>query len=226
MNSEFIKKICKYILTSLGTVYRSDDIENYNTPVTMESVYEGFGLEIIADDLPGKSNAMDYINEIRIFYREHLVFDSKNNRHVFGIWEDILKELYEKTPILVEERNEYLKRLDRCTQIIKTMVEPLMSKGVKKINDSISLHSYHKQSDYKVNNCGSYELEHHYAIYKDGNCVLHMIGETYSGLSLEYYIPGDWELEIFDYYKNFDDEQAKKDVEIGQEFLREIRSLK
>lgn len=229
------KNIAKEILLKLGYTYRTDNLLDDNEAVTETCEYRGYGLDIKACGLPGyvyedengglRSFIGNYIDEIIISYNDKKVFDSSSGIYKKGIWEDILKELYNKLYVLVAKKNENLKMQKHCLEIMDSIVLPLYYKKVSKVNDTININYYSKQSS-RVNNCGSYETDNHYEVVQNGKTVFHVVETSYKSYSIYSYTPGDWEKELKDYLIELELKRQEKDNNDGLEYIRQLRNLK
>lgn len=229
------KEMAKEIAFNLGTVYRSDDINDYNAPVTQDCSYDGYGLRIVAYDLPGyvfendhgglSDFIKDYMDKIRIRYKGKEVFDSADDTCINGIWEDVLTELYGKLDVLVRQKENRYQTREHCNELMKKVVMPLYYQNVRKINDSLKI-GYYTEESTRVNNCGSYETDYHYYVSKDNEKVLHVVESGVSNYSVYSYKPGYWEHELKDYLAELEVRKLEKAHSDGLNYIEQLRRLR
>ena len=203
------KDMAKEILFKLGSTYRTDSLLDENAPVTSACSYEGYGLKIVAYDLPGyvyvdmetgklQEFIKEYIDNISIRYKDERVFNSNMGIYKKGIWEDIFKELYNKLDVLTAKKEQDYRIREHCSKLLEDVIVPLHYRGVGKVNDSLRVRYYSEESC-RVNNCGSFETDYHYKVIKDGKEVFHAIETSWNKFSLYLYTPGSWEEELKNY---------------------------
>ena len=230
------KKMAKKILRGLGHTYRSDDLLDHNASVTEECLYSGYGLDIFAYDLPGYdyvdevngglSNLIDkYMDKIRICFKDKKVFDSDSEFYQKGIWEEVFKELYNKSDILIAEKKEKYKTGMHCIKIIDNIILPLCYKNIRKVNDTINIKYYTEQSS-RVNNCGSFENDYHYKVVKDGKTVFHAVEVSWDRYSIISYTPGTWESELKNYLVELEKQDQQKEYNDGLEYIKQLKKIK
>ena len=224
------------ILFKLGYTYRTDSLLDDNAPVTSACAYNGYGLNIVAYDLPGyvyedsetgklQEFIKKYMNNIKIEYKGKKVFDSSKEIYKEGIWEDVFKELYDKLDVLTAKKEADYRRREHCSKLIKDVIMPLHYKGVGMINDSLRLHYYSEESC-RVNNCGSFETDYHYTVLKDGKEVFHAVETSWAHFSMYSYIPGDWENELKNHLVKIKVAEQEKDYNDGLEYINQLKKIK
>lgn len=229
------KEMAKEILFELGKVYRTDDVNNDNEGVTQSCSYSGYGLKIEAYDLPGyvfedghnglQDFIKKYMDKIIIKYKDKYVLDTNNDNYTGGIWEDIFKELYSSLSVLKYQKDDNYQNKLHCKELLKNTIKPLTYKGIRKINESLIIDVYNEDS-YRINNCGSFETDHHYSITKDGKEVFHVIDNYPYDIIVYNYKPGYWEQELKNYLIKCKEEEKQKDIDDGLEYIKQLRRLR
>ncbi len=175
----------KEILYDLGCVYRTDDMWDYYGDVIQTCSYSGYGLKIVAYDLPaivfedkttGKliPGIKKYMNKISIYYKDTIMFDSGRNIYKSGIWEEILDELYIKLPVLRQKIDDWHQKELHCNEFMEKCFLPLYRRGIRTIIGKIKI-GYKTVTTAEINNCGSYIDEHYYYVEVNNKQVLYVV---------------------------------------------------
>ena len=233
---EKYKNMSKEILYKLGYTYRTDDMLDHNASVTEACTYNDYGLTISAYDLPGygykderngglQSFIKDYMDKIRISYKGREVFNTEKEKYEKGIWEEILKEVYNKTGILKAKKEASFQKKKHCEELMNEVIMPICYKGVRQVNNSLKIGYYTSESS-TINNCGSHETDYHYTVTKDNQEVFHAIRTNWSRYSFDTYIAGSWENELKEFLVNYEIIKKQKDEKDGLEYLKRLKNLR
>ena len=219
----------KEILKSIGKCHRIDDVNDDRSDVEQACVYEGYGLKIISTGLPGYVDSdvtKGYIKDVRIYYLDRLVFDSKNeNLCKSGIWEEIFDELHNKHETIHQTMIINKANCKTGDEVYKEIIDPLRNFGVKKVNDYLMIKS-ERINGYRTNNCGTF-LDSFY-------CNVIYNGKSVFGASREedelfyhcyHYEPGEWVYELEECLDNKRREKEREREEKGEEYLKLLRKL-
>ena len=232
IKSEMIKEI----LFTLGTVYRTDDMNDYNARVTQSCSYEGYGLYLEAYDLPGYvfnneqtgelvSTIKKYMNDIIVRYNGKKCFDTSTNFSSDGIWESILIELYNRCHTIKQNEIAAKARRERCIYLTKEIIIPLYNNKTRRITDSIIVESYRD----KIPSTNKFGARHYYVVYNKEEVINVEHNDEY-GFIIHKYIPGIWEEALEVYKKNYDkilkEKEIKKDNNDGLEYIKQLRRIK
>lgn len=182
-------------------------------------------MKIIAPGLPGYTEAKEYINKIYIYYNGQMVFCSENDYYNHGVWEEILEELYKKIPVLLRKQEQWRQTQEHCQELLDSTIQPLLHKGVRNIIGSLKIEKYSENSS-RINNCGSYETDHHYKVLKKGETVFHAVEEGFNKYYVNKYIPGDWENELKDFLDYCKYKERKEAEQKGLDYIKQLKKLK
>ena len=233
-NVEKYKNCSKEILFNLGTTQRTDDLYNDREPVRESCSYSGFGLDIVAYNLPGyvyedgkgglRPFIKDHMKNICISYEGERVLDTKDNTYNRGNWELIFAELYNKLPFLKERKDNNYKRRKHCVELMDEVIDPLLYRNIYAVNE-LEIGKYTEHS-YRMNSCGSCEDDYHYYVKKNGEEVFHVVEEGWHNYSVYTYFPGIWEDELKYKLDCYDIERKQKKDNKSFEYIKQLRDLK
>ena len=146
-----------------------------------------------------------------------IVYNSKNNIFVDGMWREILEEFYSKLPIIVEKT----KKKERLIKMGESFYKDVLKKIYYScsINDHIDI-----VKDSIEHNYNEY-LSDRYRIYCNGETVFICEYNLLDGISILRYNPGNWEREITEYLRNQETEKKNKEYIEDLSELRKLRSL-
>ena len=238
-----IEGYCKEIINILGEKYQylSND---YNKP---DGDYQGkyedggrnFGISISATYT---DSSYSEFQTICVKFKDRTVYETiygKNHIFDYGAWREVLKELAYGAPNIKKREREILeekRKIDEhAVSLYRDYIKHICKNGFKtddiisfKINNTLSFHKYFK---YYPGGYGDSATFYHRFVKKNGETVLDlytMDDECFrddSYISVEKYIPGDWEEEIISYCHDkieYHDEIEKENNEV----LEAIKRLK
>ena len=201
---------------------RYDPNSYTNTPDLPEYlIHKGYGFEI--KKVPNRSGSNTYT----VLFQGDIVYDEKNDyfkstsdKFIHGAWEEVLREYYNKLPVLIQKREAKKVNDKKCEDLYWNLINKL---GKKKFNDHIEI-TETTEDIYSYNKTVTRVIYNQQVVY----CREWYNPEPGYGLiRTEYttYIPGEWELELIrlKQEKDYQREQAKKQKTLS--YLDQIKKI-
>ncbi len=166
-----------------------------------DKFYEGYGLKIVCPDGSRRiyNPVFNKYNFLHIFYNDELVLSKLNYNR--GNWEDILNDIYNKMPLLLEKKLQEEEQLVYGSELLN---------AIKKIGSIDNLNVYDgnikiKISDIGLTSCNDENINISYEVYKNDKLVFKADNDN-----IYDYIPGTWEEQLLAYRDILDIENNLK----------------
>ena len=183
--SEEIRKKSVEILIGIGEAGRDFNYVSNNEDQNT-CVYNGYGLEIIGLDIPwhiSTTQIKDNLYDVAIRFDKKFVFNSKTGELSGGRWEEIFDLLYEKLPVLAEEKREKERLKEEAKRLYESTLCDLTSVYITNYLEVI------KKKEY----IGADEYETEFCIVKNrGEEVFKSSKKEFKDREYIKYTPGDW----------------------------------
>jgi hypothetical protein len=205
----------KNILKELGEFYSISSLYDYDEP-SYYSKYDGYGLEIRAttDD---KKN----IQNISILFYGREVYTDERATYVEGAWEDVLKEIYTKIPVIQKNREEARQQNVIARQLYKDVLSDLFNSRIRNINSTLRLKKY---DTYDPNGGYGNTTTYHEEVLKNDEVVFHYETLGTSTFIAEYK-PGAWENEIRGFHQKYKNHETESERNEAIKQLRKLREI-
>lgn len=225
-NNKLYEKISKEILLGICTPYRSDNpYDDQGIEYTWK--YNNYGLCIISkniDETEGK------LRNLIIYYEKKEVYNKEKDIYIPGIWEEILKELDNKLPILIQKEKDRKKRQEHCQELLDKLILPITREKTKEMQPYLKPYEVKTYTELtsRTNNCGGYMDDYYFEVKKSGETMFKAVSESMFGSDCKVWVykPGIWEFELEVLYRGYQKEKEIRKEEKGKEYLKQIRNIK